>query len=133
MSVLNALIQLLGKPSIINNNLVHKLEFKTCLVPFKTLKEHESVDNYHKKFVANEIIGCGYIKYPLLVDAGTFIVLDGRHRLAILKDLGFYYVPVFFIDYAMEYIDVVPSRKDYYINKVIVIRKVLIEKDLFPP
>lgn len=133
MSVINTLIQLLGKSAIIDSNLIHKLEFKTCLVPLKVLKKHEDIDYHHKKLVIDEIVNSGYIKYPLLVDVRTFIVLDGHHRLAALKDLGFKYVPVFFVDYAMEYIDVVPFRKDYHINKITVIRKVFVDKDLFPP
>lgn len=110
-----------------------KLHLRTCLVEVSLLAPHEDVDREHLNLIEEDITRSNYVKYPLVVDVRTFIVLDGHHRLEALKELGFRYVPVFFVDYAENYVDVYPFRKDIKVSKSSVISKVLAERSIYPP
>jgi len=39
------------------------------------------------------------VRNPLIVDSNTFVVLDGMHRVAALREMGCRYLPVCLVDY----------------------------------
>ena len=79
---------------------------KTCIIHYKLLREHEGVFKDKVEFLCELLESNGFLKYPLLVDARTFTILDGHHRFHALRNLGYEYVPVFLVDYAETYINV---------------------------
>lgn len=69
------------------------------LVKISELKIHEEIDPMHLEELKKEIITEGFIKDPIIVDRNSNIVLDGHHRLTILKLLGYSKIPVYYVDY----------------------------------
>jgi hypothetical protein len=113
-------------------NLLTKLELKTCVVDIKTLRPHEEVIAEKVNQVKRDILSRGYVKYPVLVDLKTFVILDGHHRVEALKQLGFDKAPVFFVDYSKSYIIVKSFRKDFNVTKQLVVEAGLSNR-LLPP
>ncbi|MCX8185472.1 MAG: hypothetical protein RMI56_02475 [Sulfolobales archaeon] len=133
MYVLKTLLDILGRDRLYLSIQPEKLEFKTCVVETTLLIPHEDVTRSKVDLVIRDIETSGCVKYPVLIDARSFIVLDGHHRLEALREIGIYFTPAFFVDYARDYVDVYPFRKDIYIDKSSVLRKALEERALFPP
>ena len=79
---------------------------KYNIVPIKTLKPLEKVFPIHLKNLAKMIEIDGIIKYPLIVDKNTGIVLDGSHRYVYFLGRGYKEIPVQFVDYNDENIRV---------------------------
>lgn len=132
MSLIDFLRGLLGSDRLYPWIEPSKLHLRTCIVETSLLAPHEDVDRKHLDLIEEDIAKSNYVKYPLVVDVRTFIVLDGHHRLEALKELGFRYAPVFFVDYAESYVDVYPFRKDIKVSKSSVVSKVLVERSLYP-
>ena len=133
MSVADLLRGLLGYDRLYPWLEPSKLHLRTCVVGTSLLTPHEDVDRTHLDLVEADIARSGYVKFPLVVDVRTFIVLDGHHRLEALKELGIRYAPVFFVDYAESYVDVYPFRKDIRVSKTSVVVRALVERSLYPP
>lgn len=102
------------------------------LIDIDKLKEHEGTDAEHLKELMEEIKSDGILKKPIAVDRNTNIVLDGEHRLKVLKELGYTKIPVVFIDYSSPRIIVLPWRKGENITKDDVIKAGL-TKNKLPP
>jgi hypothetical protein len=132
MYVIKTLVDIFGRDRLYPNLDLKKLEFKTCVVDISMLFPHEDVDRGTVELIINDIVENGVVKYPVVVDVRTFIILDGHHRVEALKELGYDYVPVFFVDYAKDYVDVYPFRKDLPVSKASVIKKVFLSKEVFP-
>jgi len=130
---INFLIRIFGRESIHNVVDPTKISLKTYLVPIDIIKPHEGFYNNLVSEVLEQIISWGYLKYPIIVDSRTMIVLDGHHRLEALKRLGLKYIPVFFIDYAESYVDLYPIRKEIPVSKIDVVKKVYVENSIYPP
>ncbi len=124
MSVIWFLVKTIGRAQVHDIDLKY-LTLKNCLVHHKLLREHEEVIRDKVDLLCEIIESDGYLKYPILVDARTFTVLDGHHRLHALKALGYDYIPVFFVDYAESYIRVGSWRKDYIVTKIDVLKRAL--------
>jgi hypothetical protein len=132
MYVIKTLVDIFGRDRLYPNLDLKKLEFKTCVVDISMLFPHEDVDRGTVELIIDDIVENGVVKYPVVVDVRTFIILDGHHRVEALKELGYDYVPVFFVDYAKDYVDVYPFRKDLPVSKASVIKKVFLSKEVFP-
>ncbi len=130
--MIRTLIDIFGRDRLYPNLDLKKLELKTCVVDISMLFPHEDIDEGGLELIINDIVENGIIKYPIVVDVRTFIILDGHHRVEALRKLGYNYVPVFFVDYAKEYINVYPFRKELPVSKVSVIEKVFLSKGVFP-
>ena len=129
--LLNYLSKVIGRVAI-HDLPIESLELRTYLVPTELLRIHEMVIDRHVKEVMELIMSFNGFKYPIIVDARTFTVLDGHHRLKAALKLGLKYVPVFFVDYAKDYIHVTTWRKEFIITKKIVVTAAL-RKLLLPP
>lgn len=127
------LIMKLGRTRLLEYVDPYKDSLKTYLIPTTTLNPHEEVYDDNLKLVTKELINCGYMKYPIVADVRTLSVLDGHHRLEAFKAIGVGLIPTFLVDYAQDYIEVYPRRKDIYVSKVSIADIALSKKPLYPP
>lgn len=75
-------------------------EFKQ--VETRDLRPIEKINPSHFEGIKDEILLCGVMKKPLIVDRLSMAVLDGSHRYAILLKHGFRFAPVVLCDYDDE-------------------------------
>jgi len=75
------------------------LRFYVDLADVEDLVPHEEVELRRFLFVKNSIESARRMFKPVVVDLRSSIVIDGHHRLAALKALGFKYVPAVFVNY----------------------------------
>ncbi|WP_309492954.1 ParB N-terminal domain-containing protein [Candidatus Hecatella orcuttiae] len=70
------------------------------------LKFHEEVLPNLLGKLTEVIRADGCIKHPIIADAKTHIILDGMHRVAAVKNLHFRYIPVCFVDYSSDLVEI---------------------------
>ncbi|MEM2083981.1 MAG: ParB N-terminal domain-containing protein [Nitrososphaerota archaeon] len=75
-------------------------------IELSKLKHHEEIDLKHLEKLKKRIIKDGYIKDPIIVDKNYNIIIDGHHRVEILKELSCLKAPVHYIDYLNEEIKI---------------------------
>jgi len=63
------------------------------------LKEHEEIYPFHFHKLRSILIKDGFQKDPIIVDNKYNIVLDGHHRLNILKSLGYSRIAAHVVNY----------------------------------
>jgi len=69
------------------------------LTRISELKEHEQTDPFHLEELRNELVRDGYQRDPITVDANYKVILDGHHRVKILKTLGCSRVAAHYVNY----------------------------------
>lgn len=81
-------------------------EIKTSSISLKiTIDEvdklyiHEEIIPSILHWLVNKIKQDGFFKDPIIVDEKTMVVLDGMHRVAAARELGYRYIPVCLVDY----------------------------------
>jgi len=79
---------------------------ETLFVKLDKLKPHEKVDPYRVACLKTQIEKDGKLKLAIAVDIHTRVILDGHHRLAVLRQIGCTRIPVTFIDYSSPLIKV---------------------------
>jgi len=70
-----------------------------ALTKISELKEHEETDPFHLAELKNELVRDGYQRDPIIVDANHKVILDGHHRVKILKTLGCSRVAAHYVNY----------------------------------
>lgn len=90
------------------------------LVPIETLKPHERIEEQRLAQILSEIGTKGII--PIIIDAQTRTILDGHHRFAAMRSLGYRSIPAFALDYGDESITIDSWRKDALVSKELVLR-----------
>lgn len=83
------------------------------LVEISILKSHENTNPKRLNFLLKQIKKDGFLKKPIAVDKKTYVVIDGEHRLEVLKALNCRKIPVIFVDYMSEYIRLFSRRKEF--------------------
>jgi len=78
--------------------LAEKSDFKIILVPIDLLKPHEKGSPLYLELLKQEILRDGALKYPIIADEKTYVILDGMHRWLALKSLGYRLIPVMLVD-----------------------------------
>ncbi len=101
------------------------LVFEKNLVRVDALRSHERTRRRRVTAVKRGIALSRSVLQPLVVDAASFVVLDGHHRLQALRELGCRLAPVRFVDYASESVKVKPRRKRVAVSKELVLGKAL--------
>ncbi|MFA5770007.1 MAG: ParB N-terminal domain-containing protein [Patescibacteria group bacterium] len=91
---------------------------KICLIDINKLISHEMVSSRKLKQVKNDLMIKGYIKNPVVVESENFIILDGHHRVAALKQLGASKIPAFLVDYQNKNIRVALRRKEFVFKDI---------------
>jgi hypothetical protein len=109
---------------------IHKIE-KTRLFELDELKPHEDVDPSRVARLKARIETDGMLKLAIAVDVCTRVILDGHHRLAVLRQIGCKRIPVTFVDYSSPLIEVI-SRKGLPLTKSEIIQAGLRGR-LYPP
>jgi ParB-like chromosome segregation protein Spo0J len=108
-----------------------KILLDAQLIELSKLKQHEEVDPAHLKEL-KEIETDKILKFAIAVDKNTNIILDGEHRFNALKELGCTKVPVIFVDYSSQDIEVRAWRNNERVTKKDVIEAGLSRKKLPP-
>ncbi|HEY5605423.1 MAG TPA: ParB N-terminal domain-containing protein [Thermoplasmata archaeon] len=104
------------------------------LVEMEKLHGHELTLPPLLEQLIEEIKRDCYLKRPILVADGDFVVLDGHHRLEALRALGCRRVPSYVVDYFSEFVHLTtwPTATVTLVSKEEVIRRGLSD-DRFPP
>ncbi|HOK65093.1 MAG TPA: ParB N-terminal domain-containing protein [Bacillota bacterium] len=77
---------------------------KVCSYSFvlaheKDLLAHEQVDHGRVTELIAEITKDGVLKYPIIADKNSMVILDGHHRVRALTTLGCLFIPTYLVDY----------------------------------
>ncbi len=107
------------------------LSIKPTLVEIELLKAHEEVDKVYHEKLKKIIESDKVLKKPIVADINTYTILDGHHRVSVLRSLGCRLVPAVLVDYNSPSI-IVESWRDMRIDKETVISCALNGK-MFPP
>ncbi|MCX8189035.1 MAG: ParB N-terminal domain-containing protein [Nitrososphaeria archaeon] len=107
------------------------LLLKPILVNIDLLKAHEDVDTKYCEELRKIIEADRVIKKPIVADINTYTILDGHHRVSVLKSLGCKLVPTLLVDYNSPMI-ILDSWKSVQLDKRTVILYAL-EGKRFPP
>ena len=75
------------------------LSFKITLHELDKLHVHEETIPELVENLARKISDDGSFFHPIVVERGHSVVLDGMHRVAASKKIGFRYIPVCLVDY----------------------------------
>jgi ParB-like chromosome segregation protein Spo0J len=98
----------------------------------RLLRPHEDVVEGRVRGLADQILLDGFIRYPILVDSKTLVVLDGHHRLAVAKLLGLRFIPAILVDYDGDCVSVSSWRDGVTVTKDMV-REHGLKGNLMPP
>ena len=75
-----------------------KSNLKIVMLPINELKPHEKGSPLYLELLVQEILRDDVLKYPIIADEKTHVMLDGMHRWLALKSLGYTLIPVLLID-----------------------------------
>jgi hypothetical protein len=78
--------------------LAHKSDLKIAVVPIDKLKPHEKGSRLYLKLIRKELLKDGMLKYPIIAEEETLVILDGMHRWLALKSLGHKLIPVMLVN-----------------------------------
>jgi uncharacterized protein (DUF1015 family) len=70
-----------------------------ALIEIHKLRDHEEIKQEYLKKLTAQIKKDNELKFPLIVDKYSNVVLDGHHRFFALKKLGCKRVPAYLVDY----------------------------------
>jgi len=102
------------------------------LVKIEDLREHEEVDSRRLYEMSRLIEADGVLKRPLAADLRTLAVLDGVHRLNVLKQHQCKRAPAYLVDLLSDEIVVYSGDRRTIVSKDDVIRAALSGRK-FPP
>ena len=103
-----------------------------ALVPIALLKPHEEIDEEHLHELEKRIVSDGVLRYPIIVDLKTLTILNGHHRVEILKQMGKKYVPAILVDYDSDCVKVYSWREGWNVTKELV-REAALSGRKLPP
>ncbi|MEM2970356.1 MAG: ParB N-terminal domain-containing protein, partial [Candidatus Bathyarchaeia archaeon] len=115
-----------------SNTLSKPYKNEVHLVELDELLQHEEVDLNHLKELTEEIASDTLLKYAIIVDENSNVIIDGEHRFTALKNLGCKRIPVVYVDYNSPDIEVQTWRGGKHLTKKDVIEAGLSGKR-FPP
>jgi len=71
---------------------------RVTLLRVDELKPHEKGSPLYLELLKKEILKDSVLKYPIIADEKTHVILDGMHRWLALKSLGYELIPVILVD-----------------------------------
>jgi hypothetical protein len=75
-----------------------KRDLKMEVVPIDKLKPHEKGSALYLKLIRKELLKDGMLRYPIIADEKTMVILDGTHRWLALKSLGCTLIPAILVN-----------------------------------
>ena len=66
---------------------------EVALVPIDQLKPHEKGSSLYLKLLKQEIFRDGVLKYPIIAEHKSGVILDGMHRWLAIKSMGYTLIP----------------------------------------
>jgi len=69
------------------------------LIDIGKLKPHEKIRPVHSHYLQEKIKRDGIFTHPIVVESSTLAILDGHHRVAATKRLGFKKIPALLVSY----------------------------------
>ncbi len=108
----------------------HEPEF--AFVPIERLRAHEEVEEANVAELVEEIRRAGVFADPIWVSRGSFVILNGHHRVEALKRLHADRAPAWVFDYETDIVTLEPWRPGLPITKAEVVRRAR-SGALFPP
>ncbi|WP_455276715.1 hypothetical protein [[Eubacterium] cellulosolvens] len=108
--------------------LVSEVQF----VELEKLIQHEEYDPIYLEELTDEIVLDKILKFTIVVDKDTNIILDGVHRFNVLKRLGCKKVPIVYVDYNSPLIEVDTWKKGLHLTKKDVVKAGLSGKKFLP-
>lgn len=109
--------------------------FSFVLVSLESLHAHEEIQPAKLEVVVEDIRQRRIVEEPLLVSAGSFVVLNGHHRFAALRSLGARLAPCWVVEYTGEWVRLQRWPSSHVVpppTKDEVVRRAL-EGRLYPP
>lgn len=76
-----------------------KIKLEIRLDKIDRLHLHEETIPEITSWLTEKIKSDGCFKHPIVVDADTLVVLDGTHRVAASRNLGYRFIPICTLDY----------------------------------
>jgi hypothetical protein len=101
------------------------------LLDLSRLKGHEKTSPARNKHVRRLLLKSGSFTKPIIVDKASGVILDGHHRVFVLRKLGCRKIPALAINYRSAIIKVNSRRKNYKVTKEIVLSRAR-KNRLFP-
>lgn len=80
------------------SKLAGNTQFKIVLLPIERLKPHEKGSPLYLELLKQEILKDGVLKYPIIADEESLVILDGMHRWLALQSLGYEKIPVLLVN-----------------------------------
>ena len=71
---------------------------RVVLLPIDLLRPHEKGSPLYLELLRREILRDGVLRYPIVADEKTRVILDGMHRWLALKSIGYKSIPVLLVD-----------------------------------
>ena len=84
--------------STVLTKLTEGSKLKIVLLPVDKLKPHEKGSPLYFELLKQEIVKDGVLKYPIIADEKTHVILDGMHRWLAIKSLGYKFIPVLLVN-----------------------------------
>jgi hypothetical protein len=81
-----------------STTLAEKSKTRIAVLPINSLRPHEKGSPLYLEILKREITRDGVLKYPIIADEKTGVILDGMHRWLVLKNLGYTLIPVILVD-----------------------------------
>jgi len=75
-----------------------KRDLKVEVVPIDKLRPHEKGSALYMKLIRKELLKDGMLRYPIIADEKTLVILDGMHRWLALKSLGCTLMPAILVN-----------------------------------
>ena len=75
-----------------------QLNTEVVFFPLDSLKLHEKGLPKYFEAIRREILADGFLKYPVIADKNSRVILDGAHRWLALKSLGYQQIPALLVD-----------------------------------
>jgi hypothetical protein len=75
-----------------------KQDLKMEVVPIDRLRPHEKGCALYLKLIRKELLKDGMLRYPIIADEKTLVILDGMHRWLALKNMGCTLVPAILVN-----------------------------------
>jgi hypothetical protein len=105
------------KEQLTSTILLEKSDSRIVIMPINDLRPHEKGSPLYLELLKQEILKDGVLKYPIIADKKTSIILDGMHRWLALKNLGYSLIPVMLVDvFQNKKIHIGKRRIHRYIN-----------------